>query len=151
MKRKKQNKPELWFEQDRRLLHAKTVTNRDTGEVFELDDKLVRIYTYMLDQYNSYHANRQQFYEDQRDIAAKCCCTAKTAGKWIGVLEALGLVQISKSHRCHTYIVRSIESQADNLMFEYPTLRNGKPSYNHEKALACLRASRSPAQQQLHF
>ena len=73
-----QNKPELWIEEDRRLFFAETITIKATGECFNIEDKLEKIHTYMLDQYNSYRADGKNFYEDQRDIATKCKCTPKT-------------------------------------------------------------------------
>jgi hypothetical protein len=72
-----ENKPELWFEEDRRLSFAESVTIKATGECFKVEDKLAKIHTYMVDQYNSYRADGKNFYEDQRDIATKCKCTPK--------------------------------------------------------------------------
>lgn len=95
----------------------------------------------MLDQYNSYRADGKNFYEDQRDIATKCKCTPKTLGKWLKVLQALGLLIIDESQKSHAYTVRSVVSQEHNLIFSYPKLLNGKPSYDHEEALKRLYAS----------
>jgi len=89
----------------------------------------------MLDQYNSYRADGKNFYEDQRDIATKCGCSPKTLGKWMKVLETLGLLVIDESQKSHSYTVRSVVSQQHNLIFNYPKLLNGKPSYDHEEAL----------------
>ncbi|HGK6416394.1 TPA: hypothetical protein ACJ5AZ_002628 [Klebsiella pneumoniae] len=137
-----ENKPELWFEEDRRLFFAESVVIKATGECFKVEDKLDRIHTYMVDQYNSYRADGKNFYEDQRDIATKCKCTPKTLGKWMKVLQALGLLVIDESQKSHSYTVRSVVSQEHNLIFDYPKLLNGSPSYDHEKALERLRASR---------
>ncbi|MHB2493248.1 DUF6945 domain-containing protein [Klebsiella pneumoniae] len=136
-----QNKPELWIEEDRRLFFAETITIKATGECFNIEDKLEKIHTYMLDQYNSYRADGKNFYEDQRDIATKCKCTPKTLGKWLKVLQALGLLIIDESQKSHAYTVRSVVSQEHNLVFSYPKLLNGKPSYDHEEALKRLYAS----------
>lgn len=76
-KRASQNKPELWIEEDRRLFYADAITIKSTGECFKVEDKLAKIHTYMVDQYNSYRADGKSFYEDQRDIATKCKCTPK--------------------------------------------------------------------------
>ncbi|CAM7720997.1 TPA: helix-turn-helix domain-containing protein [Klebsiella michiganensis] len=137
-----ENKPEIWIEEDRRLFFAESVTIKATGECFKIEDKLAKIHTYMVDQYNSYRKKEQSFYEDQRDIATKCKCTPKTLGKWIKVLETLGLLVIDESQKSHSYTVRSVVSQEHNLIFYYPKLLNGSPSYDHEKALERLRASR---------
>ena len=139
--RASQNKPELWIEEDRRLFFAETITIKATGECFNIEDKLEKIHTYMLDQYNSYRADGKNFYEDQRDIATKCKCTPKTLGKWLKVLQALGLLIIDESQKSHAYTVRSVVSQQHNLIFDYPKLLNGKPSYDHEEALKRLYAS----------
>lgn len=139
--RASQNKPELWIEEDRRLFFAETITIKATGECFNIEDKLEKIHTYMLDQYNSYRADGKNFYEDQRDIATKCKCTPKTLGKWLKVLQALGLLIIDESQKSHAYTVRSVVSQEHNLIFSYPKLLNGKPSYDHEEALKRLYAS----------
>lgn len=139
--RASQNKPELWIEEDRRLFFAETITIKATGECFNIEDKLEKIHTYMLDQYNSYRADGKNFYEDQRDIATKCKCTPKTLGKWLKVLQALGLLIIDESQKSHAYTVRSVVSQQHNLIFSYPKLLNGKPSYDHEEALKRLYAS----------
>lgn len=136
-----QNKPELWIEEDRRLFFAETITIKATGECFNIEDKLEKIHTYMLDQYNSYRADGKNFYEDQRDIATKCKCTPKTLGKWLKVLQALGLLIIDESQKSHAYTVRSVVSQEHNLIFSYPKLLNGKPPYDHEEALKRLYAS----------
>ncbi|HBX0817611.1 TPA: hypothetical protein MF121_21210 [Klebsiella pneumoniae] len=136
-----QNKPELWVEEDRQLFFAETITIKATGECFNIEDKLEKIHTYMLDQYNSYQADGKSFYEDQRDIATKCKCTPKTLGKWLKVLQALGLLIIDESQKSHAYTVRSVVSQQHNLIFSYPELLNGKPSYDHEEALKRLYAS----------
>ena len=143
--RAEENKPELWFEEDRHLSFAESVTIKATGECFKVEDKLARIHTYMVDQYNSYRANGNNFYEDQRDIATKCKCTPKTLGKWMKVLQALGLLVIDESQKSHSYTVRSVVSQEHNLIFDYPKLLNGQPSYDHEKALERLRARRGTA------
>ncbi|EPP6249221.1 hypothetical protein ROM06_10410 [Cronobacter sakazakii] len=140
-KRASQNKPELWIEEDRRLFYAEAITIKSTGECFKVEDKLARIHTYMVDQYNSYQADGKSFYEDQRDIATKCKCTPKTLGKWLKVLQALGLLIIDESQKSHSYTVRSVVSQEHNLIFSYPKLLNGKPSYDHEEALKRLHAS----------
>ena len=140
-KRASQNKPELWIEEDRRLFYAEAITIKSTGECFKVEDKLARIHTYMVDQYNSYQADGKSFYEDQRDIATKCKCTPKTLGKWLKVLQALGLLIIDESQKSHSYTVRSVVSQEHNLIFSYPKLLNGKPSYDHEEALKRLYAS----------
>ncbi len=140
--RAEENKPEIWIEEDRRLFFAESVTIKATGECFKIEDKLAKIHTYMVDQYNSYRKKEQSFYEDQRDIATKCKCTPKTLGKWIKVLETLGLLVIDESQKSHSYTVRSVVSQEHNLIFYYPKLLNGKPSYDHEKALERLRARR---------
>ena len=137
-----ENKPEIWIEEDRRLFFAESVTIKATGECFKIEDKLAKIHTYRVDQYNSYRKKEQSFYEDQRDIATKCRCTPKTLGKWIKVLETLGLLVIDESQKSHSYTVRSVVSQEHNLIFYYPKLLNGSPSYDHEKALERLRASR---------
>ncbi|EPH3433025.1 DUF6945 domain-containing protein [Klebsiella michiganensis] len=139
--RASQNKPELWIEEDRLLFFAETITIKATGECFNIEDKLEKIHTYMLDQYNSYRADGKNFYEDQRDIATKCKCTPKTLGKWLKVLQALGLLIIDESQKSHSYTVRSVVSQQHNLIFSYPKLLNGKPSYDHEEALKRLYAS----------
>ena len=52
-KRASQNKPELWIEEDRRLFYADAITIKSTGECFKVEDKLAKIHTYMVDQYNS--------------------------------------------------------------------------------------------------
>lgn len=140
-KRASQNKPELWIEEDRRLFYAEAITIKSTGECFKVEDKLAKIHTYMVDQYNSYQADGKSFYEDQRDIATKCKCTPKTLGKWLKVLQALGLLIIDESQKSHSYTVRSVVSQEHNLIFSYPKLLNGKPSYDHEEALKRLYAS----------
>jgi|GEM_PF-1124568 len=140
-KRASQNKPELWIEEDRRLFYADAITIKSTGEYFKVEDKLAKIHTYMVDQYNSYQADGKSFYEDQRDIATKCKCTPKTLGKWLKVLQALGLLIIDESQKSHSYTVRSVVSQEHNLIFSYPKLLNGKPSYDHEEALKRLYAS----------
>lgn len=140
-KRASQNKPELWIEEDRRLFYADAITIKSTGECFKVEDKLAKIHTYMVDQYNSYQADGKSFYEDQRDIATKCKCTPKTLGKWLKVLQALGLLIIDESQKSHSYTVRSVVSQEHNLIFSYPKLLNGKPSYDHEEALKRLYAS----------
>lgn len=140
-KRASQNKPELWIEEDRRLFYAEAITTKSTGECFKVEDKLAKIHTYMVDQYNSYQADGKSFYEDQRDIATKCKCTPKTLGKWLKVLQALGLLIIDESQKSHSYTVRSVVSQEHNLIFSYPKLLNGKPSYDHEEALKRLYAS----------
>lgn len=137
-----ENKPELWFEEDRRLFFAESVVIKATGECFKVEEKLEKVHTYMLDQYNSYREKGKQFYEDQRDIATKCRCTPKTLGKWIKVLVTLGLLVIDESQKSHSYEVRSVVSQEHNLIFNYLKLLNGEPSYDHEKALERLRASR---------
>jgi hypothetical protein len=111
-----ENKPELWIEEDRRLSFAESVTIKATGECFKVEDKLAKIHTYMVDQYNSYRADGKNFYEDQRDIATKCKCTPKTLGKWIKVLETLGLLVIDESQKSHSYTVRSVVSQEHNLI-----------------------------------
>ncbi|MFU1870018.1 DUF6945 domain-containing protein [Citrobacter portucalensis] len=140
-KRASQNKPELWIEEDRRLFYAEAITIKSTGECFKVEDKLAKIHTYMGDQYNSYQADGKSFYEDQRDIATKCKCTPKTLGKWLKVLQALGLLIIDESQKSHSYTVRSVVSQEHNLIFDYPKLLNGKPTYDHEEALKRLYAS----------
>lgn len=140
-KRASQNKPELWIEEDRRLFYADAITIKSTGECFKVEDKLAKIHTYMVDQYNSYQADGKSFYEDQRDIATKCKCTPKTLGKWLKVLQALGLLIIDESQKSHSYTVRSVVSQEHNLIFSYPKLLNGKPSYDHEETLKRLYAS----------
>ncbi|EMO7188865.1 hypothetical protein RI834_003763 [Pluralibacter gergoviae] len=140
-KRASQNKPELWIEEDRRLFYAEAITIKSTGEYFKVEDKLAKIHTYMVDQYNSYQADGKSFYEDQRDIAAKCKCSPKTLGKWLKVLQALGLLVIDESQKSHSYTVRSVVSQQHNLIFDYPKLLSGKPSYDHEEALKRLYAS----------
>lgn len=140
-KRASQNKPELWIEEDRCLFYAEAITIKSTGECFKVEDKLAKIHTYMVDQYNSYQADGKSFYEDQRDIATKCKCTPKTLGKWLKVLQALGLLIIDESQKSHSYTVRSVVSQKHNLIFSYPKLLNGKPSYDHEEALKRLYAS----------
>ncbi|MEC5319668.1 hypothetical protein VSX61_12080 [Brenneria populi subsp. brevivirga] len=137
-----ENKPELWFEEDRRLFFAESVVIKATGECFKVEEKLEKVHTYMLDQYNSYREKGRQFYEDQRDIATKCRCTPKTLGKWIKVLVTLGLLVIDESQKSHSYEVRSVVSQEHNLIFNYPKLLNGEPSYDHEKALEKLRTRR---------
>lgn len=139
--RASQNKPELWIEEDSRLFFAETITIKATGECFNIEDKLEKIHTYMLDQYNSYRVDGRSFYEDQRDIATKCKCTPKTLGKWIKVLERLGLLVIDESQKSHSYEVRSLVSQEHDLIFSYPKLLNGKPSYDHEEALQRLHTS----------
>ncbi|HDG9806037.1 TPA: hypothetical protein PGG58_000713 [Raoultella planticola] len=139
--RASQNKPELWIEEDRRLFFAETITIKSTGECFKVEDKLAKIHTYMVDQYNSYQADDRSFYEDQRDIATKCGCTPKTLGKWLKVLQALGLLVIDESQKSHAYTVRSVVSQEHNLIFSYPKLMNGKPTYDHEEALKRLYVS----------
>lgn len=110
-KRESQNKPELWIEEDRRLFYAEAITIKSTGECFKVEDKLAKIHTYMVDQYNSYQVDGKSFYEDQRDIATKCKCTPKTLGKWLKVLQALGLLIIDESQKSHSYTVRSVVSQ----------------------------------------
>ncbi|EIL1426367.1 DUF6945 domain-containing protein [Escherichia coli] len=140
-KRASQNKPELWIEEDRRIFYAEAITIKSTGECFKVEDKLAKIHTYMVDQYNSYQADGKSFYEDQRDIATKCKCTPKTLGKWLKVLQALGLLIIDESQKSHSYTVRSVVSQEHNLIFSYPKLLNGKPSYDHEEALKRLYTS----------
>lgn len=139
--RASQNKPELWIEEDRRLFYAEGITIKETGECFKVEDKLVKIHTYMVDQYNSFQADGKSFYEDQRDIATKCGCSPKTLGKWLKVLQALGLLVIDESQKSHSYTVRSVVSQEHNLIFNYPKLLNGEPSYDHEEALKRLYAS----------
>lgn len=134
-----ENKPELWFEEDRRLFFAESVVIKATGESFKVEEKLEKVHTYMIDQYNSYRKKGLSFYEDQRDIATKCKCTPKTLGKWMKVLETLGLLVIDESQKSHSYTVRSVVSQEHNLIFYYSKLLNGEPSYDHEKALARLR------------
>jgi len=139
--RASQNKPELWIEEDLRLFYAEAITIKATGECFKVEDKLEKIHTYMLDQYNSFRKKGQSFYEDQRDIATKCKCSPKTLGKWMKVLEALGLLVIDESQKSHSYTVKSVVSQEHNLIFSYPKLLNGKPSYDHEEALKRLYTS----------
>jgi hypothetical protein len=68
----------------------------------------------------------------------------KTLGKWIKVLETLGLLVIDESQKSHSYTVRSVVSQEHNLIFDYPKLLNGSPSYDHEKALERLRKAVEP-------
>ncbi|MEX3018339.1 hypothetical protein AB4K05_01890 [Kluyvera sp. STS39-E] len=141
--RASQNKPELWIEEDRRLSFAESVTIKATGECFKVEDKLAKIHTYMVDQYNSYRKKGQSFYEDQRDIATKCKCSPKTLGKWMKVLETLGLLVIDESQKSHSYTVRSVVSQEHNFIFSYPKLLNGKPSYDHEEALKRLHTAQT--------
>jgi hypothetical protein len=138
-----ENKPELWIEEDRRLFFAESVTIKATGECFKVEDKLAKIHTYMVDQYNSYRADGKNFYEDQRDIATKCKCTPKTLGKWIKVLETLGLLVIDESEKpfIHCSLGSEPGTQPD---FDYPKLLNGSPSYDHEKALERLRKAVEP-------
>ncbi|WP_037036846.1 hypothetical protein [Rahnella sp. WP5] len=149
--RASQNKPEIWLEEDRRLFYAASVTNITTGESYDIEEKLEKVHTYMIDQYNSYREKGKQFYEDQRDIATKCRCTPKTLGKWIKVLETLGLLVIDESQKSHSYEVRSVVSQEENLVFNYPKLLNGEPSYDHDKALKRLRASKETGDNVLHI
>lgn len=136
--RQKQNKPDLWIDNDRQLFSATSVIIKDTGEVIKLDHNMKAVFIYMIDQYNSYHAAKKAFYEDQRDIAAVCDVSPRTVYAAIKALEKMGVLIVKGSKKSHAYRLLCVSKVSHNLEFTYKTKLNGEPAYNHKKAMEQL-------------
>lgn len=136
--RQSENKPDLWIEHDRQLFSASSVTIKSTGEVIKLDHNLKAVFTYMIDQYNSYKSAKKAFYEDQRDIAAVCDVSPRTVYAAIKTLEKMGVLIVKGSKKSHAYTLICVSKVAHNLEFNYKTKLNGEPAYDHKKALTQL-------------
>ncbi|EKY5002871.1 hypothetical protein QFX71_001780 [Citrobacter amalonaticus] len=136
--RQKQNKPDLWIDHDRQLFSASSVTIKSTGEVIKLDHNLKAVFSYMIDQYNSYRSDKKAFYEDQRDIAAVCDVSPRTVYSALQALVKMGLLIIKGSKKSHSYALLCVSKVSHNLEFTYKTKLNGEPAYNHKKAMENL-------------
>lgn len=118
----------------KRLVHSTHIVRQDTGEEIAIPPETETLYSYMLDQYESYKARGKPFFESQESMGLKLKGRDR---RWIAarieVLNRLGLVKSeeqerdSYGHKRFHHTVIPLEEVSDNLLFYGPEKISGGP------------------------
>lgn len=76
-----------------RFLCASQIVIRSTGEVVKITPAMKLVYIYMKNQFIGFSGGEQQFYTDQRQMAAALDISRDTLSKILAALKKLGIVE----------------------------------------------------------
>ncbi|MEH5887047.1 MULTISPECIES: DUF6945 domain-containing protein [Enterobacter cloacae complex] len=117
-----------------RFLCASRILIRSTGEVVKITDKMKLVYIYMMNQYLGFTSREQQFYTDQRQMAAALDISRDTMSKILAALKTLGIVENAGwKGNSESYTVHFFSDVADGLQVIHKEWK-GVPAWDHERA-----------------
>ncbi|EOZ9398419.1 TPA: hypothetical protein NPM51_001543 [Enterobacter hormaechei] len=117
-----------------RFLCASQIVIRSTGEIVKITDKMKLVYIYMMNQYLGFTSRGQQFYTDQRQMAAALDISRDTLSKILTALKKLGIVENAGwQGNSESYTVHFFSDVADNLQVIHKEWK-GVPAWDHERA-----------------
>ena len=116
------------------FLCASQIVIRSTGEVVKITDKMKLVYIYMMNQYIGFSSRKQQFYTDQRQMAAALDISRDTMSKILAALKTLGIVETAGwKGNSESYTVHFFSDVADGLQVIHKEWK-GVPAWDHERA-----------------
>jgi len=117
-----------------RFMCASQIVIRSTGEVVEITPVMKLVYIYMKNQFIGFSSYKQQFYTDQRQIAAAVAISRDTLSKVLAALKKLGIVETAGwKGNSESYTVHFFNDVADNLQVIHKEWK-GVPAWDHERA-----------------
>lgn len=117
-----------------RFLCASRILIRSTGEVVKITPVMKLAYQYMRNQYIGFSSRGQQFYTDQRQMAAALDVSRDTFSKVLTELKSLGIVESAGWRRnSEAYTVHFFSDVADALEVIHKEYK-GAPAWDHERA-----------------
>ncbi|MFS9379715.1 hypothetical protein QNN88_03335 [Citrobacter sp. ANG330] len=117
-----------------RFLCASRILIRSTGEVVKITPVMKLAYQYMRNQYIGFSSRGQQFYTDQRQMAAALDISRDTFSKALAELKKLGIVETAGWRgNSEAYTVHFFNDVADALEVIHKKYK-GAPAWDHERA-----------------
>ncbi|HCI5948130.1 TPA: winged helix-turn-helix domain-containing protein [Klebsiella quasipneumoniae subsp. quasipneumoniae] len=117
-----------------RFMCASQIVIRSTGEVVEITPVMKLVYIYMKNQFIGFSRDKQQFYTDQRQMAAALGVSRDTFSKVLAALKKLGIVETAGwKGNSESYTVHFFNDVADNLQVIHKEWK-GVPAWDHERA-----------------
>lgn len=83
---------ETFLKLEKQLLRAVSVTDKTTGTVSKLSSVDKIVYRYMFERYVFFSSQKQQYFDNQSDIAYECGLAIATLQRAIYSLEECGLI-----------------------------------------------------------
>ncbi|HGA2741637.1 hypothetical protein AB9D06_05700 [Enterobacter cloacae] len=117
-----------------RFLCASQIVIRSTGEVVKITPAMKLVYIYMKNQFIGFSGREQQFYTDQRQMAAALDISRDTLSKILAALKKLGIVENAGwKGNSESYTVHFFSDVADGLQVIHKEYK-GAPAWDHERA-----------------